>query len=58
MAKPCIVSLAVLVASIAGADELDDLWWSEGFENIERWTAEPAWLGNPARRTTQVRFSS
>ncbi|MBL7044562.1 MAG: hypothetical protein ISR77_38405 [Pirellulaceae bacterium] len=58
MTKPCVLSLAALVASFAAAGELDDLCWSERFENIERWTALPAWLGNPAGSASLVRDDS
>ena len=58
MAKPCVLSLAVLVASFAAAGELDDLCWSERFDDIERWTALPAWLGNPGDSASLVRDDS
>ncbi len=58
MSRPCVLTLAVLVASIAGAGELDDLCWSERFDDLERWTAEPAWLGNPSDSASLVRDDS
>ncbi len=58
MSGPCVLTLAVLAASIAGAGELDDLCWSERFDDLERWTAEPAWLGNPSDSASLVRDDS
>ena len=46
MIRACLFTLAVVATSVAGAGDLDDLCWSERFNDLSRWTAEPSWLGN------------
>ena len=58
MFKAWLSTLAVVATSVAGAGDLDDLWWSERFDDLSRWTAEPSWLGNPTNSPSLVQDDS